>query len=320
MVLVKSKEPIRSAVFCTRSCSSRPGTEKILAQHMGIQVNGLVYYPESMGSHLGMMTVNGSRNAYPDGAIVLKRNALIDKVFALRAKERLYWSAKRMVMVAPDLDAEVLVKKGASFAAKEVIISESKVEPLIDRIDEKAELIIVPEGTAVISDDVTLDDILVKKYGKKLYIIGNLTVEDGTLLEQLEYLVIQGDVTVPEAYKTLLVEKAQSITGQVKLPPKGRFISGNASLRVTKWMLEQETDGLTACDCAEVEIAEDISKDLLVNRLTITDCAFVVCPEELQDAVAMICHDVAGIRSESTEGEKKPEDDVTVVNCAEYVM
>lgn len=298
-----------------------PNTEKVLAGYAGILVNGSAYYPESMGSCLGMMTVNGSRNAYPDGAIVLKRNAVIDKVFALRAKERLYWSAKRMVMVDPDLDADMLVNKGAYFSSKEVILTESKVEKLVDRIDEKAELVIVPDGTAVISDDVTLDGILVKKYGKKLYIIGNLTVGDGKVLEELEYLLVRGDVTVPEEHQEMLLEKAREITGQVKKTMKGRCVSGKSNFCVTGWLLEQEADGLHVCDCAQVKIDRDIPGELLLKRLTITDCAVVNCSQDQRSIVGAISDNVAAISSGDALATEEPREkqEKCVINCMEYV-
>ena len=100
-----------------------PNTEKVLEQYVGISVNGSVYYPESMGSFLSTLSVNGSSVCYPDGAVILKRSAVIDKLFALRAKEKLYWSAKRMIMVDPDLDAGKLAAKGARFSSKEVILA-----------------------------------------------------------------------------------------------------------------------------------------------------------------------------------------------------
>lgn len=79
-------------------------------------------------------------------------------------------------MVDPELDAEKLRAKGVTFSTKEVIISESKVESFIDLIDEKAEIIIVPDGTVVVLDDLDLDDAALRKYGKKLYVIGDVTI------------------------------------------------------------------------------------------------------------------------------------------------
>ena len=51
-----------------------------------IRVNGKVTMPKSMSGKLSNLSVNGATRIYPDGAILLKRNAEIDRTFPLRAK------------------------------------------------------------------------------------------------------------------------------------------------------------------------------------------------------------------------------------------
>ena len=278
-----------------------PGTQEVLKQYVGIHVNGNATYPESLSGCLGMMTVNGSTICYPDEAIVLKRNAVIDRLFALRAKEKLYWSAKRMIMVDPALDAAVLEKKGASFSSKEVILAESKVESLIGLIDEKAEIVIVPDGTAVITDDVELDGLTLKKYGTKLYIVGDLKVmnDEEDVLSKLDYLHIRGDVSVVAELKEKLMEAITEIDGDVNVvkKPKGRVLGDKMTLRISKWLLEQEPDGIHASDCMKIILDEDIPGDLILEKLSISDCMEVKCTPEQEAAVAAIAEDVMAIGS-----------------------
>lgn len=276
-----------------------PNTQTVLAQYVGIMVNGSVTCPESVSATLGRIKVNGATTCYPDDAIVLKRSAVIDRLFALRAKESLYWSSKRMIMVDPLLEPAKLAAKGCTFSAQEVIIAESKVEEMIGLIDEKAEIIIVPDGTAVITDDVELDDLTVKKYGTKLYILGDLTVhaDSAAPLEKLEYLNVRGDAKVTAEMKQLLMEKLTEISGQVEVPKpcKGRVISEKMSVRVTKWLLEQEPEGLRLEECINVKIDADVPKDLILERLSISEAVSVKCSPEQEDAVAAICEEVASI-------------------------
>ena len=274
-------------------------TQKVLDSYVGIMVNGSVTYPESMSAYLGKLKVNGSTTCYPDGAIILKRSAVIDKLFALRAKNSLYWSAKRMIMVDPRLDGAALEKKGVTFSAKEVIIAESKVEDMIGLIDEKAEIIIVPDGTSVVLDDVVLDDVVIKKYGTRLYIIGDLEVteESADALAQLTYLNIRGDAEVPAALKDKLMEAITEISGDVEVvkAAKGRRIEDKMSVRISKWMLEQEPDGIAVSDCMTVKIDEDIPKELILQKLTIRDVMTVKCAPEQEDVLAAVCGDVMTI-------------------------
>lgn len=312
-----------------------PGTEKILENFVGMTINGSVIYPESLSGCLGSATVNGSTICYPDGAVVLDSSGVIDRVFALRAKNRLYWARKRLIFVDPKLEPQVLAAKGATFQAKEAILAESKVEELIDLIDERTDIILVPDGTAVVRDDVVLDDVAISRYGRKLYILGDLkaTEENRAALEAMEYLNIRGDVQVDESVKGLLLMKAKEIGGDVKVA-RGRVICDHIVAKISRWLLEQEPKGIAVSDCATVKIDPDVPNELILERLTIEDCAIVKCSEEQTDAVTAVSQDVAmigpggaggigdAIRDAMNEGIGgiKGLLDTKVINSAQYIL
>lgn len=326
--------PARTCLVVNGTLDIGPNTQKVLQQYVGISVNGSVTYPESMSSFLRGMSINGSTVCYPDDAIVLKRNAVIDKVFALRARNKRYWSAKRMIMVDPELDAAALAAKGATFSTKEVILAQAKVEELIGLIDETAEIVIVPDGTSVIRDDVALEDALIRKYGTKLYILGDLRIpkEAGEALAQLEYLNVQGDVSVTEAWKGLLLEKAAQISGDIRVI-RGRTITDKMSARISKWMLEQEPEGISVVDCMKVRLDEDIPNEWILERLSIRDCMNVECTPEQESALAAVCEDVMNIGQGGGDtnlgvgdilkgalGGAKELLDTKVINAGDYVL
>lgn len=308
------------------------GTEKVLEQYVGIVVNGRVQYPESMSAYQGKLKVNGAVQCYPDDAVVLKGSAVIDKTFLLRAKKKRYWSAKRMVMVDPELDAAALAGKGATFSTKEVILSEDKVESLLDCIDEKAELIIVPRGTRVILDDVELNEGTVKRYGRKLCVIGDVQIsrEDGGVLKELEYLNVHGKISVPAQWKDLLLEKAED-NGEVSII-KGRCLRDRPYLKITRQMLEQEPEGIQVEDCMKVRLEEDIPQEWILNRLSICDCMKVVCSPAQEGVVSMISEDVMKIGADDGEeegiggvvrnvlGGAKALLNTRVINAGDYVL
>lgn len=309
-------------------------SDEMIGNIVGMHINGSVTLPESLSGKIPM-TVNGSTNCYPDGAILLKRSAVIDKLFALRAKQSLYWSGKRMIMVDPQLDGAKLAAKGVFFSAPEVILAESKVEELIGLIDEKADIIIVPDGTCVTLDDVELDDMAVKKYGNKLYIIGDVDATGAceSALDALEYLNVRGDVKVRGDLKQKLMEKLTEIDGNVIVPKprKGRVISDKMSIRISKWMLEQEPEGIHVTDCMTVKIDGDIPKELILERLSISDVMTVKCEPDYEDVLAAVCEDVLTIGRESEEsgvGSMVKEAlggigdlmNTKMINAADYVM
>ena len=307
-------------------------TQKQFEKCAGITVNGSVIFPESMSSYLVGMKVNGSSECYPDDAIILKRNAVIDHFFTLRAKNNLYWSSKRMIIVDPKINLELLKSKGSRFSAKEIIISESYVEGIIDLIDEKANIIIVPDGASVILDDITINNDTIKRYGTKLYIIGDVEISNDLNLDSIEYLVVKGDATVPQEKKDQLFKVLTEIDGDIKIAkPKSTVIIDKPYIKITKWMLEQQPFGITVSDCALVVIKEDIPKDLISKKLHISDCGMVKCSEEQEDAVTMICENVGKIGNIEVDtkniigkifGGMDPNNDpdTKVINSADYVM
>lgn len=312
-----------------------PHTQKQLEHCVGITVNGTLTCPESIYATLADVSVNGATTCYPDGAIVLQRNAVIDNVFALRAKHSLYWSARRMIMVDPQLDGAALRRKGASFRSREVIVAQSKAEELVDLIDEQAQLILVPDHTAVVLDDITLDETTVGRYGKKLYVIGDVTVpQENAALEELEYLNVQGDIKVPQEHKDLLLSVLTQVSGAVKVTqPRGAVVEDKPYVKITKWMLEQQPKGILVSDCAVVRIADDIPREWIMERLHIEDCAVVQCCEALEDAVAMVCEGVAQVGSagrvdgggigdtiKAALGGIKGALDTKVINATQYVL
>lgn len=309
---------------------------QVLKSYAGISVNGKVLCPESVSSCLNKLDVNGIVAVYPDEAIVLKRNAVIDRTFALRAKEKLYWSEKRLIMVDPNLDGAALTAKGVSFAAQEVIIAESLVESIIDRIDEKAEIIIVPDGTCVITGDLTINEIALKKYGKKLYVLGDLKMDDEnpSILQILEYLNVQGNATISESLKDAMLEALTNLKGELKIKKhlQGRRIADKMSLRVSRWMLEKEANGIEIADCMKVKLDEDIPNDLILDKLTIHDVMSIQCTPGQEAAVAIIAEDVMNIGQQEDDntgigsivkgalGLGKELLDTKIINAGDYIL
>lgn len=314
----------RTYLLVNGSLEIEPGCEKVLEAYAGIQVNGFLTCPKSLSGRLPNLTLNGPSSFYPDEAIVLKSNAVIDRLFALRAKNKLYWAERRMILVDPLLDGAALAEKGARFSTQEVIVAEGLVESLLPLINEEAQFILVPDGTAVLRGDAELTDATMKRHGTKLYITGDLNVapESADALAALDYLKVHGDVTVPRALRDLLLEKAE-IDGKISVRDffPGRTVSDVSKLRITKWMLEQETQGLLVTDCAMVKLDADIPAELILEKLQLVDCANIQCSPDQEGPVSLVCTDCATISTDGQE-ETPVEDDANTVkiNAANYTF
>ena len=114
------------------------------------------------------------------------------------------------------------------------------------------------------------------------------------------------------------------------LDPEVGILSGRPSVRVGAAVLEKYPKGVRIEDCAKVLISEDLSPQVILEKLQISDCALVVCTKEQEEAVNLIAEDTALIRTSGQDGEEaadetggeapgNPNDNV-MINAAEYKM
>jgi hypothetical protein len=114
------------------------------------------------------------------------------------------------------------------------------------------------------------------------------------------------------------------------IDPNAGYISDRPMVKVGTSMLKKYPFGIRIEDCAKVVLSEDLSPDDIMDKLHISDCAFVCCSKEQEEAVNMIAEDVASIRV-SEEGTDTPDEgsivgffrklrDTQMINAAEYKL
>lgn len=292
----------RSAVLeVNGSLTVEPGAEKAMEKYISIQVNGEVTYPRSMEGAMASVKINGASSVYPDGAVLLKRTFIVDRVFALRAKAQLYYAARRVVLLDPKLDCAAMAAKGATFLTRTAVIAEGLLESALPMFGDDVNVEVVPDGCAYVSDDAELSDALLRRYGDKLYVNGNLTVapDAAPLLSGLSYLKVTGDVLLPESAMDAFVALGAECGGEL-IAARGVLLSGRPELKLSCASLEDAPEGLTVHDCAEVHLDADIPPELIAERLTFISCAEVHCTKTQRPAVERAARDVAEITEEDT--------------------
>lgn len=297
-----------------------------------IRVNGAVTMPKSMSGKLSNLSVNGSTNTYPDGAILLRRNAEIDRTFPLRAKENaLYWASRRLVFTDEALNVGKLAEKGVRFASGSAIVAESFAEAVTPMLSEDTDIVIVPDGTKFVNYPFKLNKRFLKKCGKRVFYNDDLVVEPeaAEILSEIEYLYVNGDVKVPEELADAFEDVVDHYDELVIVKKAGKVIEDNVRATVDRALLEKYADGILVTDCAMVHLAKDVPADLILERLSIADCAQVFCTPEQEAAVSAVSKDVgmivgadeeAGFAADKVTGLLHPNQDCKVINAAEYVM
>lgn len=306
------------------------GSGEIFSHYCGIYINGSVVCPESLSGMFAMAKVNGSITTYPDGCIRLKNTTVLDRTFAMRAKEGArYFASRRVVALDKDIDFASLADKGVTFITKELLIAEGMTNTAVPLFGEATDIIILPDGCAYVKGDVTLDEKLSRRYGDKLYIKGNLTVglEGIECLNKLTWLKVEGDVfAVKEAVETLDALNAEYDELRVLV---GTVISDRIDVTVNREMLEKAGDGISVMDCVDVTIQEDIEPELIEKHLLeIRDCVNVYCTKEQYAAIQAVSEDVVTISDKAKDDSSdevaledgSPESNKKVVSVDEYIL
>lgn len=291
----------KTVLIVNGSLTMKPCDPAVLDSYVSAIINGKLLCPKGLSGFLSRATVNGSTELYPDGAVLLKNNTAIDRVFALRAKDSLYW-APRLLFLDNAVSADALRAKGARFDAKRVLIAESLVEKLIDLISEEADVKIVPDGTAFINDDAVLDKNLITRYGTRLYVNGDLKVTNGAeeALPKLEYVFVNGDVTVykelAEQFFALKPEyDSVKVIDRESVKKYDMVIEGKLSFKADRALLERCPGGVLISECAVLKIDPDIPASLITERLSIRECGSVKCSPEQESAVGLVAEECGQI-------------------------
>ena len=296
-----------------------------------IKVNGYVLMPKSMAGKLTNLSVNGSTDLYPDGAVRLRRNAVVDKTFPLRIRENaLYWAARRLVFTDPALNVEKLAQKGVRFAAPKALLAESLAEAVTPLLDEDTDILVVPDGTQFVNGYAKVNKRFLKKYGPRLYVNGDLIVESDAaeVLPKIEYLYVTGQAKVPAD----LVDAFEEIDAQYDelkvVRAWGKIIEDQTRVKVDRALLEKYPTGVLVTDCVQVKLAADLTPEMIMDRLSLADCVQVYCTEEQEAAVGAVAEGVVSINpagddmgvADMVTGSLGMNPDLKVINAAEYVM
>lgn len=281
-------------------------------QLLGIMVNGVISYPDSLGAALPPMTVNGKSVVYPAGCVRLPAAAVIDRLFALRAKAARYFAEKRVVLVDRSADIARMVEKKIVFLTKKAYIASSLLEEGIKLFDDSVDIVEVPDGTVYLPECDAVTAGVLRRHGGKLLIFGNVKLmglrEDE--LKQLESLHVYGTVFADEAAEERLHEIGLSAQTSV-VSVKGSLIADRGEVRISAEQVNGSVS-LTLSSCGTVELAPEISAEMIRQKLALYDCGMVTCmPGQLAaaESVAVGCGYISSAEEVQCRGDVVLEND-----------
>lgn len=268
-----------------------PNTEDALSGYSLIIVNGKVSCPDNMYGNTASIHVNGKTEFYPSDAVVLKKTFVVDKVFILRAEEAKYYASSRVVILDNSLDVKKLSEKKVHFITPEALIAEGIAEASIDLFDKETYITLLADGCAFIDEDAVFGEKLLRSKGDKLYINGDLTLDESSdaLLKQIKYLNVNGTVKLPESLKEAFEEIDATYDDIIYV--KGIVIENKPNVEIDKSLLERNPQGITVCECASVNLSEDIQPSMIEQCLQFWGCTAIKCSPEQRSAVGLVSND-----------------------------
>lgn len=280
-------------LFVNGKVTIEAGTEEILKQCLGIVVNGKLSCPASVLTTLPDLKVNGKTESYPDGAVVVDSVFCPDSTFVLRAKAQSYFASQKVILTEEGLDVNALVQKEAHFITPQAVIPEKILAQAIPLFDDVTKIQVIKDGVSYLSGDVTLGENHLRKHGTRLFIDGNVRIEDEVVLKKLEFLKVNGTVRIKEALEQALSEKSDVLEYQELKIERGIWINDKTHFKVEPKLLMK--DEVHICDVAMLTILPQVTEEQLLSKLKIQDCGVVRCSQEQYSAVEMISEDVGKI-------------------------
>ncbi|MBO4355539.1 MAG: hypothetical protein J5850_01645 [Clostridia bacterium] len=312
------------------------GSLEAVKSYYRISVNGKVVMPKSYEGQFSNIHVNGKAEYYPDGATILKADTEIDELFILRASNRLYYSSGNLFFLDTGIDTEKIAENGLRFAAKKIVIAKSLIGKLVPIFDEETEIVAVPDGAMLISGDLDLKQKTIRKYGNKICVTGDVSIKDADVLSSLEFLYADGTVSISKELEEPF-DMIKCVAGEIRIINTDLgYITDRLAVKIGNTVLDKYPGGVRIEDCAKVTLSDELTPDVIMDKIYISDCAIVICTKEQEEAVSMITEDVAMIKTSGQNGDEdsrdnsagnllkemfaNQNDDNQVINASEYVM
>ena len=213
--------------------------------------------------------------------------------------------------------------KNVKFVTNRLLVHESKIEECIPMFDENVEFVVVPDGMKIIYGKIVLDEKFVKKEGNKLFVYGSVEISPEcdmkVLGETLEKLIVKGDITLSREQEESF-QRMDAEYDSIIYRFEGRVIVNKVNVSIDEKLLENSVNGIRIQNVAMVNIAEEVSQQLILEKMEIMNCAKVICSKEQKSAVAVISQNVAMIGEEEKESSLKDLFTTKVINAESYIM
>lgn len=294
--------------------------EEALRSYAKVMFNGNVLYPDSLKNALSDAIINGNQSIYPADATLIQNDLTIDRRFIRRANPgTVYYITGAVLMIDEDLDAGELIRKDITLMTDSAVLREPYEE--VSDLIESDRVKIVPEGYAYLRGNVTMDETLSIRHGKKLYIDGNLDIPQSAsaLATDFEEIIVEGDVRVRAEYRMEWLKVVRRFAALKTY--RGELLCDMPNLTVAKSVLEASPEGITIEDCVNVHFDSAITPELMEEKLlALNSCINVQCTQEQMGVVGRIAKDCQNIMIPAEDEQEEEDMEWSNINAASYTF
>lgn len=304
-----------------------PGTEAVLRKYKCLILNGPAEFPESLADFINEMTVNGKVTVYPDDHVILGDNFVMDLYFPVRSVEGTKYFARDAVIIQDaDVDVAKLLQKNIHIRTPRLIVPESRIEECSRLFDADVDFMVVPEGMALVYGNAVLDEELIRRKGRRLFVYGCLELKEDTDMEmirrEIRQLVVTGSVSLYRHQK----EEFQKIDARyldLRIQSQERVLAGMVTVHLNKKLFDSSPDGIRVGSAVKVVIEEDVTPEMILRGLNGINCLQIECSGEQREALNQIEPEY-GMMPPMPDHKAAPgmpgEDAPLIVNAESYVM
>lgn len=296
-----------------------PGCRETIKRYKKIIVNGVAIYPSDIS--VSNLQCNGKTIVYPADARLIDKSVDVDDIFCIRAEENeKIYATGSIYFIDMDVDLQLLADKKVHLIGEKAFVYQSLLKPALQVLDKKVDVEVIPDGCAIVKNDMELCEDIVERNGSKIYSFGSVFIpaEAKAALEKIEYLRSSENTYVCREIPQDLLKICRA-AGEVILY-SGKLFYKQSSITVDENLLNAHPEGISLMKISHISIDPALSVDALKAGLKeIVKCSHISCTSEQKGYISTIAKKISMISCDEQDDKENENGQPTKDNNTVYI-
>lgn len=295
------------------------GCAEIINKFDKVMVNGLAIYPDDINS--SKLQCNGRSVVYPADATLITKSFDVDEIFCIRAEDNeKYFTPESVYFIDMEVDLQDLIDKNIKIICKKAFVYQSLLRKALKLLDKKADVEIIPDGCAIIKDDVELCKDIVERHGNKIYSFGSVFIpkEAKEFLGKIEYLHSGENLFICKEIPQELLKNCKATEDIIF--HSGKLVYKQSMVTVDESLLNAHPEGISLMKISHISIDPALSVDALKAGLKeIVKCSHISCTSEQKGYISTIAKKISMISCDEQDDKENENGQPTKDNNTVYI-